>query len=218
MKRSARRAAACRSSRIKSMNCSGVASRERKSARIARNAKRRCTSSSADSNQLAPFDGATTAGSDRFERKPLAVVAQKPRPQPSPCERRFSGTRGSENDEKARRLARGEPAQGVDPADDVRVASEEDGGILRFERLKAALGRSPAEGAVLIRLQLEDVRAYAGGLIETEPEFPKAGAGDVDWRLILGHGVNRSNPPLRAALQKSVSLAALDFGGEAADC
>ena len=104
----------------------------------------------------------------------MAVVAQKPRPQPGAQERRFSRARGAENDEEPRRLARRKPAQRVDAAHDVGAATEEDGGILRLQRLKPAIRRPPAERAVLVRLQLEGLGADAG-LVEPALEALEAG-------------------------------------------
>ena len=138
---------------------------------------------------LAAFDGAAAAGADRAQRQPLAVVASEPRPQSGAQERRFSGARGAENDEKARRLARRKPAQRVDAAHDVGAATEEDGGILRLERLKPAIRRPPAERTVRVRLQLEGLGADAG-LVEPALEALEAGFGDMDGRLMRCERMN----------------------------
>ena len=160
-RRSARRAAAWRSSRSSSTKRSGVVRRWRSSARVARSANRRCTSSSADSSpslpSIAPPRPARIAGSGSH----WPSSRSEPRPKPGAQERRFAGARGAENDEQARRPACREAAQRIDAARDIGAASEEDGGILRLERFEPAIGRAPAERPVRVRLQLEGLGADA---------------------------------------------------------
>src|SRR5262249_44214348 len=62
---------------------------------------------------LASLDRAATTRSNCPQRQPLAVVAQKPGPQPGAQERGLAGAGGAENDQQPRRLACRKPAQRV---------------------------------------------------------------------------------------------------------
>ena len=79
-------------------------------------------------------------------------------------------------------------------------AAEEDGGILRLQRLKPAIGRPPAERAVLIRLQLESFSADAG-LVEPALETLEARFGDMNRRLVLRKRMNCEETLGRLALE-----------------
>ena len=178
-----------------------IAKRWRRSARLARSAKRRCTSSSAESNPFAAFDRAAATGTDRPQRQPLTVVASKTRPQPGAQERRLAGARGAENHEQARRLARRKPAQRVDAAHDISATSEEDGSILGLERFEPAIGRPPAEWAI------RDPAAARMSRVQCRPSSsprlrlfrPASAIWTGDWRCVRGWIVRKrsAGSPLR---------------------
>jgi hypothetical protein len=131
----------------------------------------------------------------------MAVVAGQPGPQSGAQERRFAGARRAENDQQPRRLARRQTAQHVDAAHDVGVAAEEDGGILRLQRLQAAVGSAPAERTVGIGQQLEGLGADAG-LVEATLELRKAGLREVNRGLAAGQRMGGDKAFRRLSLER----------------
>lgn len=136
------------------------------------------------------LDSAPAASANGAQRKPLAIVAKKARPQAGPQVRRFSGTRGAKDDKKLWLVARGEAAQHIHAAHEVYITAEEHCSVLRLKGLKPAVRCAPAEGAVRVTLQLECMGANAG-LLKPTLQHHQSRLGNVDRRLLLRERMQR---------------------------
>ena len=70
----------------------------------------------------------------------MTIIAREPRQHAGAQERRFAGAGSAQDDEEVLVAAVAHAAQGVDAAQDLDVAAEEDCRVARFERLQATIG------------------------------------------------------------------------------
>src|SRR5215831_1588013 len=110
---------------------------------------------------LTPFDCAAPARPDCPQRNPLSIVTRDPRPKARAQKRGFSGAGRAQDHKQARRFSACKPTKAIHATYDVSTAAKEDGGILRLERLEAAIGIAPAKRALDVRLQFKGFRADA---------------------------------------------------------
>ena len=117
-------------------------------------------------------------GPDDRQRQPRQVVALEARPQARAQEGRLARSRRAEDDEHARDAGAREPADLVEPAHDLRVAAEEDRGVLLLEIGKSGIGPAAC-------LEGEARRVEAGALQPLlEAPVGVRVAGEIDELLV----------------------------------